>query len=83
MRGVFWPKESIMHTLCFVNFPTLGVGGGPGRPGVLSRLVAKGLVVLELVALRKVNLIFQLKSLSNATLFSTVFFACGVHKCSH
>ena len=72
-----------MRALCFVNFLTLGVGGGPGRPGVLSQLVTKGLVVLELVALTKVNLIFQLKSLSNTALCSIVFFACGVHMCSH
>ena len=34
----------------------------------------------ELAILRKANLIFQWISLSNATLFSIVFFPCGVHK---
>ena len=34
----------------------------------------------ELAVLRKADLIFQLISLSNATLFSIVFFGCGVHK---
>ena len=35
---------------------------------------------LELAVLGKANLIFQLIRLSNATLFSMVFFTCCVHK---
>ena len=38
---------------------------------------------LELIVLRKANLIFQWISLSNATLLSMVFFACGVHKLNY
>ena len=38
---------------------------------------------LKLAIIRKANLIFQLISLSNATLLSIVFFACGVHKLNY
>ena len=49
----------------------------PGSGFVLS------LSVLELAILRKANLVFQWLSVSNATLLSIVFFACGVHKLNY
>ena len=47
-----------MHIM-FRQFSDVKNGRRSQQPSVLSQLVAKELVVVELVVLRKVNLIFQ------------------------
>ena len=61
----------------FCQFSDIKNGGRFKQPSVLGQLVTSELA--ELAVLRKANLIFQWISLSNATLFSIIFFACGVH----
>ena len=77
------PKESIMCTLFFASFPMLKMGDDPSSQASSVSWLPVNPSTLELAVLRKANLIFQWISLSNATLFSIVFFACGVHKLSY
>ena len=68
-RGFLTQKIYNVHTI-FVTFLTLKMGRSQ-QPNVLGELFTS---VPELALPRKANLIFQLISLSNATLFSIVFF---------
>ena len=70
-----------MWTLFFVNFLMLKMGDDPKSKASLFSQFLLGPSTLELAVLRKANPIFQ--SLSNATLLSTVSFACGVHKLNY
>ena len=64
---------NIMHAIFSAHFLTLTAG---------QSLVSWFLVSPNTI-LRKDNLIFQWISLSNTTLLSMVFFACGVHKLNY
>ena len=72
-----------MHALFFVNFLMLKMGNNPNKQVYLVSWLPVNPSTPELAILRKANLIFQWISLSNATLFSKVFFACGVHKLNY
>ena len=64
----------------FCQFSDVKNGRQSQQPSVLCQLVSSEPSALELLFLRKANLIFQWISLSNATLLLIVFFACSVHK---
>ena len=69
--------------LFFVIFLTLKMQNDPNSQASLVSWFPVSPNTLKLATLRKANLIFQLISLSNATLLSTVFFVCGVHKLNY
>ena len=73
----------MMCTLFFVNFLMLKMGDDPNSQASLVIWFPVGPNALELAILWKADLIFQSISLSNATLFSIVFFACGVHELNY
>ena len=58
-------------------------GRDPGGQASLVGWLAMGPSTPELDVPRKANLIFQTISLSNATLFFIVFFACGIRKLNY
>ena len=68
-----------MRALFFDNFLTLKMGDDPNNKVSSVNWFPVGAKAV----LRKANLIFQWISLSNATLLSIVFFACGVHKLNY
>ena len=59
---------------------TLKMRGDPDSQASSVNWFPVTLSAPELAVLRKANLILQCISLSNATLLSMVFFACGVHR---
>ena len=72
-----------MCTLFFVTFLTLKMWMIPTTKHPSSVAYWWTPNAPELAVLKKTNLIFQRISLSNATLFSIVFFACDVHKLNY
>ena len=80
--GILAQKIYNAHAI-FVNFLTLKMGDDPNSQAPLVSRFPVSHSALELAALRKANLIFQWISLSNATLLSIVFFACGAHKLNY
>ena len=86
VRGILAQEIYNAHTI-FRQFSDFkygrGAGGGGGNPNNKASSVGwlpvnPNITKPELAILRNANLIFQ--CLSNPTLFSIVFFACGVHK---
>ena len=69
--------------LFFVNFLMLKMGDDRNNQASSVNWLPVNPSAPELAVLRKANLIFQLISLSNATLCSVVFFTCGVHKLNY
>ena len=61
----------------FRQFSDVKSGGQSQQPSILGQLVSGK---PQHCSKRVANLIFQWVSLSNVTLLSIVFFACGVHK---
>ena len=57
--------------------------GQSQQPSIISQLATGEPQHIELSIRKRANLIFQWISLSNATLLSIVFFACGVHKLNY
>ena len=81
VRGILAQKNYNACTI-FRQFSDFKYGGG-GNPNNQASSVGwlpvnPNITKPELAILRNANLIFQ--CLSNPTLFSIVFFACGVHK---
>ena len=84
MPGILAPKIYDAGAI-FCQFSDIENGGQSQQPSILGQLVSgePQPSALELAILRKANLIFQWVSVSNATLLSVVFFACGVHKLNY
>ena len=69
--------------LFFVNFLNLKVGDDPSHQESKASWLLVSHSMPELAIPRKPNHIFERISLSNATSFFMVFFACGIQKLNH
>ena len=72
-----------MFMLFFVSFLALNMGDDPNSQAPLVSWLPVSPSGPKLAVIRKANLMFQCIILSNATLFSIVFFACGIHKLNY
>ena len=81
-RGILAQKIYNVHPI-FCHFSDIKIVDDPNNQASFISCLLVNPSTPELAVLKKTNLIFQRISLSNATLFSIVFFACDVHKLNY
>ena len=81
--GSFLAQKLYNAHIIFCHFFTLKMGNDPKNQASSVSSLLVNPIALELAVLRIDNIIFQVISLSNATLFSIVYLGCCVRKFSY